>query len=116
MLRGLSVASRLTPVLEEAAVTRGEPGDAEEGLRVHDLDGELTIYDPLTNQALVLNETATRAWLLADGTLFESQIVRILAEDHGVAGASIEVEVHRLFDELADLGVLEQRDPPSHRP
>ena len=86
-----------------------------EGIREYELDHEVTIYDPQSQQALVLNATATGVWRLADGSLTEVEIAQRVAEPYGKAAAEVADEVRSLLDQLTELGVLDQRDPPRRR-
>ena len=97
--------------------TFDESGHAwrNEGMREHELDGELTLYDPETQRALVLNTTATEVWRLSDGTRAELDIVTALSTTYDATPDQIGEEVRSLLDQLHGLGLLEQRDPPLRR-
>lgn len=91
-------------------------GRGLDDLRVHVLDGDLTLYDARSRQAVFLNRTATAAWGHADGSRSDGEIVALLAGEFGQEVDSIAAEVAQLLDDLDDLGLLQQRDPPQRRP
>jgi PqqD family protein of HPr-rel-A system len=84
-------------------------------LRQHALDGELTIYDPASQQAFFLNATATTLWDLIDGTTPEKRLVEALAELYQTNPETVAADVTAVLTQLDDFGLLEQRDPPRRR-
>lgn len=94
----------------------GQRGSADVSLRERLLDGELTIYDPRSEQAAFLNQTATAIWGLADGTRDDEQIAMGIAQQFAQDPAVVAVHIAAVLDELDSLGLLEQRDPPRRRP
>lgn len=90
-------------------------GGMAEPLSLHELEGELTIYDPETQKAYFLNSTGTALWHLLDGST-QAQVVEALAGEFHIQPREIAGEVAALLDQLADLGLLEERHPPRRRP
>jgi hypothetical protein len=68
-------------------------GPPIDGLSVAIIDGRVSIYAPHTEQALMLNETASTIWLLATGAYTAEEIVEAAAEQHGVAPDDVRDEV-----------------------
>lgn len=73
-----------------------------------ELDGSISLYDSATNQALVLNETATAIWRLLDGKHDAEDIVRVLSDAYGVANDRIRSDVLSALTVLSDF--LTSRD------
>lgn len=74
------------------------------------VDGTVSLYAPSTQQVLLLNETATSVWRLADGTRTVGQLVDELAAQYGVAAESIRDQVRGTVQDLADGGLIEPVD------
>jgi hypothetical protein len=71
------------------------------------VDGEVVIADPAASRALVLNASASAAWMLADGL---RDCATIASE---VNGGGWEKETERLFEDLRLLGLVELSGTPS---
>ena len=72
-----------------------------------EVDGDISIYDPRTEQVTVLNSTASDIWRLADGTYDVDEITGLLAAAYGVSPEEIETEVRETVDRLSGQGLLE---------
>lgn len=55
-----------------------------------EVDGNISLYDPLREEVLVLNETASDVWRLCDGEHSLDEIVRLIARAY-----QIDAEEHR---------------------
>ena len=75
----------------------------------------MTIYDPQTQKAVILNPTATAVWSCADGTLGDVGIAALLAKQFVQVPDSVTPHVSKVLDEFDRLGLLEHRDPPRRR-
>lgn len=75
-------------------------------VREVDVDGCLSLYRRDVDRVLVLNETASDVWRLADGTLHDDEIVALLATAYGVTGEVIEGEVRATLARLVQEGFL----------
>ena len=75
-------------------------------MEVTELDGRVSLFDPATDEVLVLNETASEVWRLADGTLTIDGIVGRLAPIFDVAADEIRPEVASLVEDLRTRGLL----------
>jgi hypothetical protein len=75
-------------------------------VREVDLDGCITLYRRGHDSVLVLNETASDVWRLADGTLHDDEVVDLLAAAYGVAPEVIEADVRATIARLVHEGVL----------
>ncbi len=68
------------------------------------------LLSPHTAQVLVLNETASDVWRLADGELTLELIVELLARAYRVPPEMIRGEVARTVGALEDYGLLARPD------
>jgi hypothetical protein len=75
-------------------------GPARHGLSVIELDDCVSIFNPATQRAVILNLTATMVWQLSDGTRDTERIVVELATRFGVDRAAIEAEVVAAIEQL----------------
>ena len=71
---------------------------------------EISLYDPRTEQVVVLNQTASDVWRLCDGESGVDEIVRLLASAYGVDGDQIRREVEETVKsfQIQDLFDAEQ--------
>jgi Coenzyme PQQ synthesis protein D (PqqD) len=81
-------------------------GPARQGIRELELDGDISLYDPATHNAAVLNGTASDVWRLLDGEHSLEEIVELLARAYGVEPAEIRADVERTVGELISSGFL----------
>lgn len=66
------------------------------------IDGLAYVIDPVTSELHSFNETATRAWELADGQTSVSQIVDVIAAEYEADRQKVESEIVSLFASLAE--------------
>lgn len=81
-------------------------GPPTAGIRELELDGDISLYDPRTQNAAVLNTTASDVWRLLDGEHSLDEIVELLAAAYGVQVDAIRPDVERTVGELLDSGFL----------
>jgi hypothetical protein len=72
-----------------------------------EVDGDISIYDPRTEQVTVLNSTASDVWRLADGAHDVDEIAGLLAAAYGVLPEEIKTEVRETVDRLSGQGLFE---------
>jgi hypothetical protein len=94
-------------MLEPAtAAPRALLGPVPEPVREVDIDGCVSLYRRGHDAVLVLNETASDVWRLADGSLDDVEIVGLLARAYGVEPDVIEADVHATIARLVQEGFL----------
>ena len=71
-----------------------------------EIDDEISLYDPLTEQVVVLNKTASDVWRLSDGEADLDEIARLLASAYGVAIDQIRVQVEETVRSFHEHGLL----------
>jgi Coenzyme PQQ synthesis protein D (PqqD) len=87
------------------------------GLTVIEVDGCVNVFNPATQRAVILNETATAVWKLADGTRDTEAVVEALAQRYAVEPAAIRAEVVAAIAELYGEALLAAMLPqPSFMP
>lgn len=74
-----------------------------------ELDGDISIYDPGSERVVILNETASDVWRLADGQHTINEIAELLAGAYGVDVHSISDEVGQAVESFVDAGLMEGR-------
>ena len=72
-----------------------------------EIDDEISLYDPLTENVLVLNLTASDIWRLSDGDSTFDEILRLLAGAYGVGPDQIRGEVEETIRSLQEQGFLQ---------
>jgi len=75
-------------------------------VREVEVDGCLSLYRRDVDRVVVLNETASDVWRLADGTLHDDEIVDLLAAAYGVGPDSIGDDVRATLARLVQEGFL----------
>jgi PqqD family protein of HPr-rel-A system len=75
-----------------------------------DVDGDLSVYNPESEQVTVLNSSATEIWRLIDGRLSLTEIVDRLAESYDVDPDTIMDEVQQTVTSLTEAGLVETTD------
>lgn len=75
-----------------------------------EIEGRLSILNPHTDRVLMLNETASDIWRLADGEHDLDGLVGLLADAYGVDGAAIRPEVEKVVATLRVEGFLPPLD------
>jgi hypothetical protein len=68
-------------------------GPAAPGVTEIEVDGRISVYSPVTTDVLMLNESASDVWRLADGTLTLDGLVEALARSYGLEPGAIFDEV-----------------------
>jgi len=82
--------TRIAPVVEE------------------ELDDDVCVYLPATNQAMVLNRTAADVWRLLDGQTSVETIITALAHAYSVDADDIRADVLAVVDDLRSRGFLSE--------
>lgn len=78
---------------ENAPEVSGQVGPPADGVTVVDVDGDLSIYSPVTGRVLSLNRTASDVWLLSDGEHTADEVVYLLATSYACEAAEIREHV-----------------------
>lgn len=71
------------------------------------VDSEAVILDFETGTHFTLNEVASRAWQLADGSRTVSEIVKRLGEEFEADPSEIENDISRLIRDLSGRNLIE---------
>jgi len=71
-----------------------------------ELDGEVSLYNPATEQVTILNGTASDVWLLCDGEHTAEEITKLLAASYDVDEDEIRDDVSSTIDRLYESGLL----------
>ena len=71
-----------------------------------EIDDEISLYDPRTEQVVVLNKTASDVWRLSDGESDLDEISRLLASAYGVDVDQIRGEVKETIRSFVEHGLL----------
>jgi hypothetical protein len=90
---------------ESAAAAQGL-GRPRESVRALELDGDISLYDPAGQQAVVLNSTASDVWRLLDGEHSLEEVVGLLAAAYGIDPDAIRSDVVRTVATLTEAGFL----------
>ncbi len=88
----MSAQPRVGPPLDEAAET--------------EIDGRISLLNPRTERVLMLNETASDVWRLADGEHSLEEITDLLARTYDVAPDRIRGDVEEVVATLRAEGFL----------
>ena len=75
-----------------------------------EIDGDISLYDPQTEQVMVLNRTASDIWLLSDGEHSLTEIVVLLANVYDVPAESIRDDVEATVASFIESGFLSNGD------
>jgi hypothetical protein len=70
------------------------------------IDGLAYVIDPVTSELHSFNETATRAWELADGSRTVEAIVGAIAAEYDADKPVVEREILELFSGLAEKNLI----------
>lgn len=81
-----------------------------------ELDGDISLYDPTSNNAVSLNATASAIWTLLDGESRCEEVIAALAERFDVDEKDIADDVVRTIAELRSLGLVADvtAESPAH--
>lgn len=71
-----------------------------------ELDGEISLYNPATEQVTILNGTASDVWLLCDGEHTVEEITELLASSYEMTEEDIKGDVTSTIDRLYESGLL----------
>lgn len=85
-------------------------------VRALELDGEISLYHAASQQAVLLNDTASAIWRLADGQRSLREIVTDLAATYGTTEDQIRPDVERAVAELVAAGFLPAAAPDEASP
>jgi hypothetical protein len=90
----------------EALKTTGRPSSQ---LIESEIDGDISLYHPRTEQVVVLNGTASDVWRLCDGERSVEEVAALLASSYGLADAEgIIPEVSNTISQFAESGLFEE--------
>lgn len=87
----------------------GEPrrvGPQTDHIIETEIDGDISLYDPQTEQVMVLNHTASDIWLLSDGEHSLTEIVDLLATAYQVEPSAIRDDVEATVASFIEGGFL----------
>jgi hypothetical protein len=85
-------------------------------LRTTEIDGRLVVFNPSNQQVLVLNETATAIWALADGSRDISALVSTLSAAYDADLATVQVGVQEALARFVQAGALQVADDGDREP
>lgn len=80
-------------------------------LKIHPIDDEGLIYDPLTADTHRLNPTAFFIWQQFDRCVQVDEIVRLVTEAYEVKLTDAKIHVERLLREFHERGLISSTDP-----
>ena len=90
----------------EALKTTGRPSSQ---LIESEIDGDISLYHPTSEQVVVLNGTASDVWRLCDGERTIEQVASLLAASYGLADPErIVADVEKTVSQFADSGLFEE--------
>lgn len=72
-----------------------------------EIDGRISLFNPDTDRVLMLNETASDIWRLADGEHSLDDLNALLAQAYGVDAGSIRAEVEEAITVLREEGFFQ---------
>lgn len=72
-----------------------------------EIDEDISLYNPRTEQVVVLNGTASDIWRLADGSRTIEDIIELLASSYQVSPDSIASDVEKTVQELSEAGLID---------
>jgi hypothetical protein len=75
-------------------------------VRVEDLGDEVCLYRPADHLVLVLNETASQVWRLADGRTPVTDILGALADAYNAQPDDLRQDVYSALADLQERGFL----------
>ena len=76
------------------------------GVLEYEVEDDLVLYRPSTDDVEVLNGTAAAVWWLCDGTRTGQEIVEAIAQLYGQSVEHIRVEVLAMVAEMLEAGLL----------
>lgn len=91
-------------------------GPPATGLTTVEVDGCFHIFNPATQSAVALNDTASNVWRLCTGQFTIDEIVESLAEHYDVPAVTIDPQVRAVLRDFATQGLLGRPLHPDVRP
>lgn len=85
-------------------------GPARDHIIETEIEGEISLYDPSTEQVMVLNRTATDIWLLSDGEHSLEEMTQLLAKAYGVESSDIREDVEETVSSFIENGFIANGD------
>ena len=90
----------------EALKTTGRPSSQ---LIESEIDGDISLYHPRTEQVVVLNGTASDVWRLCDGERSVEEVAALLASSYGLDEPdAILPDVVKTLSQFAESGLFEE--------
>ena len=81
-------------------------GPAKDHIIETEIEGEISLYDPSTEQVMVLNKTASDIWLLSDGEHTLQEMTDLLANAYGVESVEIRKDVEETVSSFVENGFI----------
>ncbi len=81
-----------------------------------DVDGDLCLYRPETDEVVILNSSAARVWQLCDGEHTVGELLAQLAEDYQRPVAELHADVEGVLVDLTGRGYLIESTIPQPPP
>ena len=99
-------AKHRAPPRYAGAVVEHPVGPVLSGVTQIEVDGLVSVYSPSTEQVVLLNDTATDVWHLADGEQDLAGIVALLARTYGVDPALIHDDIAATVRSFVQAGLI----------
>jgi hypothetical protein len=74
-----------------------------------ELDGRVSVYSPLTNDVVMLNDTASSIWRLVDDRSTFEEILDALALAYGTPAETMAHDVAAMLRSFAEAGLISPR-------
>jgi len=75
-----------------------------------ELDGDISLYDPVRSNVHVLNSTASDVWRLLDGEHTLDEVIVLMARAYELDPSDIRVHVARTVDVFTERGLLRRAE------
>lgn len=82
-------------------------GSAKSHILETEIDAEISLYDPRTEQVTVLNGTASDVWRLVDGKRSVEEITELLSSAYQVSPNEIAADVTQTVGLFAEAGLID---------
>jgi hypothetical protein len=92
------------------ATTKAIRGQPVDHVLAVELDGNLNLYDAVTDSVHVLNSTASDIWRLLDSERSLDEIAQILADAYSAPAADIKGHIANTISTFAERGLLVDHD------
>ena len=89
------------------AIERPRIGPPSPQILETEIGDEISLYDPATENVVVLNQTASDIWRLSDGESDLDGIVKLLAAAYGVDADQIRPEVEETIARFREQGLFQ---------